>query len=481
MFLLGASYSLQGQQVYSLDDCINLAQDKSPQSAIAKKAFESVYWSYEAYRAGLKPQVSLTMNTPGLLRSIVPVVRDDGTQAFTPQNQAYSTANLIVSQAIAPTGGNLSLVSGLNRQDVFGTDGFVQYNSVPFILRLNQPLFAFNQLKWDKRTQPLQYQRAEKQYLEALEDISIDICGKYFDLYIARLQMDNAKRNEQINDSIYTISQGRFRVGKIAENDLLQTELAAFNARAAVKDAELAVEKARTDLAITLGFPENEEFNLVPPRELDRAEIDVDFAVSQARSNRSDALDFELRRIEAERLLSQARANARLSIDLNASVGLNQAGASLAEAYTAPLDQQSASVGLNIPILQWGRGKASVESANVEVERVDEQIQLDTRRLLRDVRFQVLDFMQLQDRFLLAKRSMDIAMRRFDVAKNRYLVGKIDITNLQIAQDESNSARASYFQTLRQYWMAYYQLRRSTLYDFVADLPLVVPDLSQNR
>lgn len=480
LVFLGMGFSIKAQQTYSLDACISMAQEKSPESAIAKKAFESVYWSYEAYRAGLKPQVRLGLNTPGIARSIVPVIRDDGTQAFTPQNQAFSSANLVISQVIAPTGGNVSLISGLNRQDVFGTDGYKQYNSVPFIVRYQQPLFAFNQLKWDKMVQPIQFQRAEKQYLEAIEDISVDICGKYFDLYIAQLQLVNASRNERINDSIYTISQGRFKVGKIAENDLLQTELAAFNARAAVKDAQLAVEKAGTDLAISLGLPEGQDFELVPPRELERAEIDVDFAVSQARNNRSDALNFDLQRIEADRLLSQARANARFSVDLDASVGLNQAGGTLDEAYSSPLDQQSASVGLSIPILQWGRGKASVESANVEVERVDEQIQLSQRRLLRDVRFQVLDFMQLQDRFQLAKKSMDIAMRRFNVAKNRYLIGKIDITNLQIAQDESNTARASYFQTLKQYWMAYYQLRRSTLYDFVSDVPLVVPDLSRD-
>ncbi len=473
-FFLKAS----SQRLYSLEECISLAQEKSPESAIAKKAFESVFWAYRSYRASLKPQVRLEVNSPGLVRSISSIIQDDGTQIFIPQNQASSSANLTISQEIASTGGSLSLISGLNRQDIFGTSGYTQYNSVPFILRLNQPLFGFNQLKWDKAVQPIRYQRAEKRYLEAIEDISIDICGKYFDLYIAQLQLENARLNERINDSIHKISQGRFRVGKIAENDLLQTELAALNAKASVKDAQLAVEKGSTDLAITLGLPEGMSFELVPPRELERAEIDVDFAVSQAINNRSNTLDFDLRQIEADRQLAQAKANARLAVNINASFGLNQAGATLSDAYSSPLDQQSASIGFVVPILQWGRGRASVESANVEVERVDEQIQLDMRRLLRELRFQVLDFMQLQDQFLLAKRSMDIAMRRFTVAKNRYLIGKIDITNLQIAQGESNSARDSYFRTLKQYWLSYYQLRRSTLYDFVSDIPLIVPDLS---
>lgn len=50
--------------------------------------------------------------------------------------------------------------------------------------------------------------------------------------------------------------------------------------------------------------------------------------------------------------------------------------------------------------------------------------------------------------------------------RNRYLIGKIDITNLFIAQNERDSATRSYIQALRNYWLGLYNLRRLTLYDF---------------
>jgi len=466
-----------GQQSYSLKDCIELAQKKSPEAAIAKKGFERVYWNNKAFNAGLKPQAALSVNTPGFFRSIRSITQDDGTQSFLLQNQAFSSANLVITQPIAATGTNISLSSGLNRNDILGTDGFTQYNSVPFILQVSQPLFAFNRLKWQKKSQPLEFQRAEKSYLEALEDIAFNICGQYFDVYISQLQLENAQRNEQINDSIYTISQGRFKVGKIAENDLLQTELAALNARSATQNAVLALSKARNDLTLSLGLPDETIMELVPPQELEKVAIDVDFAMAQANQNRSEVIGFSLRQMEADQALDQAKAGSRINASIDASFGLNQTGSSLESAYTNPLDQQGASLGLQIPIFQWGRGKAQVESATVGRDQVREQIQLDQRVLSRNVKFQVLDFLQLQDQFALAKKTMDIAERRFDVTKNRYLIGKVDITNLQIAQGESITAQASYFQTLKQYWQSYYQLRRSTLYDFVEDLPLVAPSL----
>lgn len=469
-----------GQGNYSLKDCIDLAQKKSPEAAIARKGYEGVYWDTEAFQAGLKPQAALSLNTPGLFRSIIPVTLDDGTQSFLSQNRAFSSANLVISQAIAPTGGTVSLSSGLNRNDIFGSNGFTQYNSVPFIIRLSQPLFGFNSLKWQKKSQPLEFRRAEKSYLEALEDIASDICGKYFDVYIAQLQLANSSRNEQINDSIYTISQGRFRVGKIAENDLLQTELAALNARAATRNAALALNKAKNDLTLSLGLPDETVMDLVPPEELEKVAIDVDFAMAQANQNRSEVIGFTLRQMRADQNLAQAKAGARVNASIDASFGLNQTGSNLEGAYVNPLDQQAASLGVQIPIFQWGRGKAQVESAMVGRDQIQEQIQLDQRVLSRNVKFQVLDFLQLQDQFELTKKTMDIAERRFEVTKNRYLIGKVDITNLQIAQGESITAQASYFQTLKQYWQSYFQLRRSTLYDFVQDLPLVAPTIDTN-
>ena len=479
-FLLLAFAWLPGQTVYSLESCIRQAQTQSPEARIARKSYERIYWSYKAFRAGLLPQVRLTANTPGLVRSINGILQDDGTQVFVSQNQALSNANLVISQQIAPTGGTLFLQSGLRRTDVFGSSGFTQYSSTPFILTLDQPLFAFNQFKWDKQSQPLEFQRSERQYVESLEDISIDICGKYFDVYIAQLELENAGWNERVNDSIYNISKGRFSVGKIAENDLLQTELASLNARQQRELAQLTLEQAIVDLAITLGLPEDVQMEVEPPKELQRLEFDVDFAVDQALENRSEGVDFNLRDLNAERDLAQARANSRFNASINASFGLNQTGTTLQETYNRPLDQQAASLSLDIPILQWGRGKARVESAVVSKEQVVDQIQLETRRLKRDVRFQVLRFQQLQDRVQLSEKAMEIGRRRYEVSKNRYLIGKIDITNLQLAQTEKDQARTAYFNTLKEYWVGYYRLRRSTLYDFISNEVLESPDLDMD-
>jgi outer membrane protein TolC len=66
----------------------------------------------------------------------------------------------------------------------------------------------------------------------------------------------------------------------------------------------------------------------------------------------------------------------------------------------------------------------------------------------------------------ITKKSDEIAQERYMVSQNRYLIGKVDITNLNIALTEKDNAKRSYLSALRSFWTSYYNLRRLTLFDF---------------
>jgi outer membrane protein TolC len=78
-----------------------------------------------------------------------------------------------------------------------------------------------------------------------------------------------------------------------------------------------------------------------------------------------------------------------------------------------------------------------------------------------------------------ARRSLDLSVtadsvagKRFEVAYNRYVIGRITIDNLFIAQNEKDQARNQFVQALRGYWQAHYRLRRITLFDFETGQPI---------
>jgi outer membrane protein TolC len=95
--------------------------------------------------------------------------------------------------------------------------------------------------------------------------------------------------------------------------------------------------------------------------------------------------------------------------------------------------------------------------------------------LEQEVTYQVARLNLLRTQVAVAAKADTVAQRRFDVAKERYIIGKIDIPNLFIAQSEKDSARRARIQTLWDYWSTYFRLRRLTLFDFENNKSPVAP------
>ncbi len=121
-----------------------------------------------------------------------------------------------------------------------------------------------------------------------------------------------------------------------------------------------------------------------------------------------------------------------------------------------------------MPVLQWGAGRAAVQAAQADQQRVEYTVQANRQALEQEVHFAALELEQNERQLAIAAKADTVAERRFEVAKNRYVIGRIGISDLYIAQNEKDNAVESYVQALRQYWTSYYRLRRLTLYDFEA-------------
>jgi outer membrane protein TolC len=83
-----------------------------------------------------------------------------------------------------------------------------------------------------------------------------------------------------------------------------------------------------------------------------------------------------------------------------------------------------------------------------------------------DAHFAALQLSQARRNVALLAKADTVGQKRFEVAYNRYVIGRIAIDNLYIAQTEKDQALTSFVQGLRGYWQAHYWLRRVTLFDF---------------
>jgi outer membrane protein TolC len=306
---------------------------------------------------------------------------------------------------------------------------------------------------------------ANRQQVENLEDLSVNITQRYFDLYTAYLQLRNAELNQAINDTIYKIAKGRYGVGKIAENELLQVELSFTNARNAVEQQQLQIVLAERQLALLVGRSvlSNE---VTPPLELPNIDPDPQLAVNEAKNNRSDLISWQMNENQAQRAYREAQLSRRLSADMNISYGLNQTGTTFDAATKSPLESQFAGVNFSIPIATMGYNRAIQKSAQSNLEAQQERNRNNMNNMEQEVFAAALQFKQLRSSLEISAKADTIAQKRYEVARNRYRIGTVDITNLLIAQNEKDQALITYVSTLRDFWVAYFRLRRLTLYDF---------------
>ncbi len=460
----------------NLNQTIQMAQENAPQAQISKSRLASAKLQYQQFENNRKPILELTGQLPTYSRITYPVLQDDGTQEFKRNQSLSSNANLSISKPLN-TGGTISASTGLRQRiDFFSqADGgnLTSYLASPIYVNFSQPFFGFNSLKWDRKVQDLSIKEAEREYTEQLADIAQQAVVYFFDLHLANLNLESARMDEQNADEMYELAQGRYSVGKIAETDLLQMELKAMQADARVVQSEMDVQESEDNLRFFLQVDANTTFDLLAPESVPEYIINPQIAIQQAAVNRKYKLTQERQLLEAERGVERSKKEAGPEINLIAGFGLSKSDPTLSEAYGWPQeDQESIAIGVNIPIADWGRTKTEREIAQINKEILEltvEQENIDFERVII-LKIRQLDLSRTQ--LNIAEKANDIAIKRFDLTKKRYEVGKVDITDLNLAISEQTNARQSQLQALRTFWANHYDLQRLTLYDFDKGKPL---------
>ena len=463
------------RRLMTLEDVIALAREQSPDALAARHRYRGSYWQYRSFRAGYLPNLSFNATIPNLNRTISPVTLPDGSDVFVRRSLATSSGTLSLSQTVGLTGGQLFVSSGLQRIDLIREDGTdVSFLSTPVNIGFRQPIFSYNEFKWERQIEPLRFEEARKQYVESLENISLRATQYFFDLLLAQINMQINEINLESNDTLYRIAQGRFSLGRIAENELLQMELNVLNSEATLEQSRIDYEGALFRFRSYLGFDGSEAPELVPPEDIPDLQIDVYAALEEARKNRADIIAQQRLLLEAESQVSQAKADSRFNANLFAVYGLTQTSDDIAGVYRDPLDQQQLSIGISIPILDWGVSRGRVRVAESNRELVNTTVNQTLVDFEQEVFLRVMEFNMLKSQLEIAQKADVIAEKRYAVSKERFLIGRIDIIELNIALEEKDRSKQRYLTALRTFWRGFYEMRRLTLYDFLNDRPLEV-------
>lgn len=467
LFLMLNILTIKAQQTtrLTLPQVVEMARNQSISARQAATTKETRYWEFRTFQSNYKPQLTLTSNFPAFNRTFQQVIQPDGTVAFQPIRNNNSSVGVSLSQNIARTGGSVYAQTQVQRFDDFDRKNTL-YNGTLFAVGISQPLFKFNNFKWEKQIEPLKYNESQQEYLESLELISLKANQYYFDLLLAQVNLKISETNLANTITILKIANEKFDIGKNSRNELLQLQLENLKAQKAVATAKRDVEISTLNLKAFTGLQNDDKLELTEIVPQAPPSVSAEKLLKEAFDNRSDAISFSRRLLEAERSVAKAKGDNGLNATLTANLGFSSRGGTLGDLAKNPQNQQLVLIEFDIPILDWGRSQSRMKTAEANRQLTVYSIEQDKQTFKQQIYTEVTLFDMLKNQLELTAKADAIASEKYQIAQERYILGNLSITDLSIAFSEKDQAKRDFIGALRDYWTAFYRLRWLTLYDF---------------
>ena len=457
----------------NLKRTIELANDSSLSAFRYQNMYLSGYWEYRTYKANRLPSLTLNLMPAQYYRYITQRYDSNTDMDVYREQQMFSAGGgLSIKQNFDLLGGTFYIDSDLEYMRNFGETKSTQFSSVPFRIGYSQSLLGYNPFRWDRKIEPLKFEKVKKEFIYNTEVVSEEAVTYFFNLAMAQADYQLAKENVASTDTLYSIGLQRHKIAAISRADLLTLQLDKVNARNTLENAQIALKRAMFALASFLNMDKNTQIELDMPGRPQAMEIPVDEALAKAKANNPEFLQQQQNVLEAERDVNRTRIESRFNASLNASVGFNQVADNFKDAYRKPLQQDLVSISVSIPLIDWGVRKGKYNMAKNNLNVVTIAARQEELKLEEEVTMTVSDF-NIQQRLInSAEEALDLAILAYEQTRQRFIIGKADVNSLTLALNRQQEAQKNYLASLQNYWMNYYKIRKLTLHDFVSGFSL---------
>jgi len=465
--LLFNQTNAQDTQLLNLDDVIRIASQQSLDAFKNENMYLANYWQFRYFKADRLPSLTLNATALDYNRSMQKeYIPDENRDIYVEREYLNSDLSLRLNQNVGLTGGQIFAQSSLAMTQTLGDDKISSFSSTPFSVGYSQSINGYNRLKWTAKIEPVKYEKAKKNFIQAKEELALKATRLFFDLVDAQIDVNIEETNLANADTLFTIGKGRFQVGTVTQDELLNLELRYMNSRLALTRAKLELERSKAQLNSFLSFEKDTDVECIIPSYSTNLQIDTENALNQAISNNPEILNQQQRLLEEDRKVNQAKSENGVSGTVFASYGLNQNSEEFDAVYKDPLNRQQFRAGVSLPILDWGRRKGQLAMARSNREVVRISINQEKIDFEQNIIMNVMEFNLQGDQVLNTAKADTIAQMQYDVTQQRFLIGKVDVTKLNLARNDREQARRAYIRSLRSYWNYYITIRRLTLYDF---------------
>ena len=295
------------------------------------------------------------------------------------------------------------------------------------------------------------------------------VAKAYYGLLIAQRKYSTAQQAVDQAQRALTISQDLERGGEVAHSDVVKSQLQLNTQQQAFREAQLAMETARLDLAVLLFRNFDENFSVVddldlspplPPRAdvLMQAERENPTMRVAMETLRAANLDISIAR---EAFLPTLSVDAVYGIEANA-FALHSTAAAFPEVGPLPNLGYFITASLNIPVWDWGLRRSKVRQAELKQEQANLELSAAQRLLVRNLQGFYEEAQTAREQMDLLRNAVDLAAESLRLNTLRYQAGEATVLELVDAQTTLTQARNAYDDGILRYRVALSNLQTLT-------------------
>ncbi len=459
--------------VLDLQTVVDMANSGSLSAFRAKNMYLASYWEYRTFKANRLPSLSLNLVPARYSRDFTRRYDyEQNRDVYREKQLFFASGNLSLQQNLDLLGGTFFVDTELGYLRNFGNQDYSQYSSVPFRIGYRQDLIGYNRFKWEKKIEPLKFEKAKKELIYSLEKNAEEATIYFFNLAMAQAKYKLAKENMNSADTLYKIGQEKHKIAGIKQTELLTLKLDRINAKNSLKNAEIDQKRAMFALATYINYDKKIRIKLILPDYLYNVDISVNEAIEYAKSNNPKFLKSKQELLELEHRLDKTKRETMFNLGISASVGFNQVAKTFSEVYQSPRQQDVVALTLFVPLVDWGvrKGRYNMALNNLNVaELTSKQEEL---KIEEEVIMTVGDFEVQQNMIAGAEEALELAKLTHEQTKQRFIIGDVDLNSLTLSNNRYQEAQRNYISALKNYWLSYFKIRRLTLFDFDKNVPI---------
>ena len=188
--------------VLTLGETIELAADSSLEAFRTRNLYLSGYWEFRNYKAERLPSLTLNLTPAQYYHDITRRYDSEADiDVYRTQQSFYAGGNLEIKQNFDWLGGSFYVDTDLGYMRYFGDQTYNQFTSVPIRIGYMQDLIGYNAFRWEKKIEPLKYEKVKKELLYNIEGISEQATNYFFELAMAQVEYDMARENVANSDT----------------------------------------------------------------------------------------------------------------------------------------------------------------------------------------------------------------------------------------------------------------------------------------